>query len=1111
MTDGQISSDSDWTGRTVGGRWEVLELVARGGMASIYRGRDTRLSRDVALKVPRESLLAVPGLRERFQSEIESLTKLSHPSIIQVIDVGDEEGLPYLVLQWLSGDDLAARLAANGPVQPAQLAEWVPHIAAALDYVHGQGFMHRDVKPANILFGDTGNVVLTDMGIVKALGDKPSEFSSAGGTPGSPDYMGPEVAKTKVLSPAYDQYALALTAYEALGGDIPWRGMAEVKALVKKLEAPLPPLPDSVPKGVRDAIARAVDRDPENRFSTCTSFANALVEGIGADGSETKAAPSGPKPSLADAGPVGESAQTRIYSGQITSGGVAAAQAAAEEEKETKRAPARKGGGETRMFRPEDVKKKKNPLLWVGLLLVGAVIAFGVIGNMGKKQQTGPRLPTPTVKLNSPQPDSRTRDADVLVRGTASQHVKKVSVNDEEIALTAMGTFKHTLTLPEDGVHSIKVTVIDSQGQRAETFAKVTLDRAAPEILIDEPKTDLIRTANPQLVVLGHLDDKDGLTRTRWGLFKATDPTPYEVKTAVSVDAETLKFEIQATMSDEGEYVLVIKSADFAGNNSETRMRVILDRTPPTVAITSPAAQTQVRTPGGLYKVACTCDDPEATLTVGDVELKRQDDGTFTGAVEVPAGIREYKPFDLVVNAVDAAGNESSAQVTLERGPDLGVDEPTDNDSTNASSVMVRGFVSDTQSEVTVNDKRVEPNEEGYFEIEVALETEERHRILVKSVDTSGKAREYPVHITRDVSVPTLKVMKPKHWDKPEHEPQGTNDGNRFELEGEVEDVSDVSVYVNGEAAAVDGKRWRIVVYARWGLDAFEIKAIDAAGNESEPYRCLFRLRPPKFKGLRRVTSADDEREIQEYELNKDPTLSFVLVPGGMYTMGAPDSDARALDNERPLRSVRVDRFLLTKAEVTWKQYLKYLETTGETLDEDRRPSEEAYNHPVTGLTWEEASKYCRWAGGRLPREAEWEYAARAGVKENPFTWGRDWLTDKANVRGGPGRLVTVSTSGEPNAFGIYDVLGNAAEWCWDWYDADYYASTTGLQPNPRGPRTGTERVVRGGDFEGGPDEVRLSARRGAKPEPDLEAGETREYLEKIGFRVAIPAPVARR
>ncbi|MCP5065886.1 MAG: formylglycine-generating enzyme family protein, partial [bacterium] len=509
--------------------------------------------------------------------------------------------------------------------------------------------------------------------------------------------------------------------------------------------------------------------------------------------------------------------------------------------------------------------------------------------------------------------------------------------------------------------------------------------------------------------------------------------------------------------------------------------------------------------------VSCTCDDPEATLLVGEVELTRAADGTFGGAVAVPEGTKEYKPFDLIVTARDSAGNESSAKVSVERGPDLGVDEPTDNDSTNLSAVMVRGFVSDTQSEVTVNGQRAEPNQEGYFEIEIPLETEERHRILVKSVDTKGQEREYPVHITRDVSKPTLEIKSPKHWSEAEHEPQGTNDGNPFELEGTVEDVSDVSVYVNGEAAAVDGKRWRMKVHARWGLDAFVIKAVDAAGNESEPFRCLFRLRPPRFKGLRRVTAPDEVRETLEYELNKDPTVSFVLVPGGMYTMGAPDSDARALDSERPLRTIRVDRFLLTKAEITWKQYLKYVKTTGATLDEGRRPSEEAYNHPVTGLTWEEASKYCEWAGGRLPREAEWEYAARAGVKENAFTWGRDWLTDKANVRGGPGRLVTVNTSGEPNAFGIYDVLGNAAEWCWDWYGADYYASTTGLQPNPRGPRDGTERVVRGGDFEGGPDEVRLSARRGVKPAPDADAGESREYLERIGFRVAIPAPVARK
>src|SRR5690349_3622967 len=163
-----------WVGRDLaGGRYRVTAQLGEGGMGSVYRARDANLDADVVVKVPRASLLSDPEFVGRFAREVRALVRLAHPHIVKVTDVGECDGDPFADMQFLPGGSLEQR--QQGPagrrrqLGPQGLAEWLEPVAEALDYIHKQGYVHRDVKPANILFDDHGNAYLGDFGVAKAI------------------------------------------------------------------------------------------------------------------------------------------------------------------------------------------------------------------------------------------------------------------------------------------------------------------------------------------------------------------------------------------------------------------------------------------------------------------------------------------------------------------------------------------------------------------------------------------------------------------------------------------------------------------------------------------------------------------------------------------------------------------------------------------------------------------------------------------------------------------------------------------------------------------------------------------------------------------------------
>lgn len=272
-------------GVTLDGRYCVSSTLGAGGMATVYLATDTRLGRSVVVKMPHTALAAQPDFLARFQREIASLTKIEHPHVVKVHDTGSFGGLPYAVLQHLSGGSLRDRLdKAGGKLEPAAVLPWLLQVAEALDHIHGKGMVHRDVKPGNILYDDAGNVVLADFGIAKAMGHLDTGITTTGVTPGSPGYMAPEVIRGGELGPRYDQFSLAVCVYEALSGRLPHEGTTPLELLTNLIHhsaADLAPLAPGIPPDAVSAVMKAISRDPSKRFATCTDFAKSFQQALG--------------------------------------------------------------------------------------------------------------------------------------------------------------------------------------------------------------------------------------------------------------------------------------------------------------------------------------------------------------------------------------------------------------------------------------------------------------------------------------------------------------------------------------------------------------------------------------------------------------------------------------------------------------------------------------------------------------------------------------------------------------------------------------------------------------------------------------------------------------
>ncbi len=265
------------------GRYEILELIGRGGQAAVYRAYDPTMRREVAIKVLTSAAAVDEKARQRFEREAHTIAALEHPHIVPVYDFGAYEDGLYIVMRLMKGGTLADRLA-HGPLNPAEALEVMRPIAAALDAAHQRGIIHRDIKPGNILFDEYGVAYLSDFGIAR-LGDATASLTGSL-ILGTPYYMSPEqIQGKKPLDGRSDVYALGALLFQMLSGHVPYEGETPAQAILKHLQEPVPKVEEycpDLPEVYQKIIDRAMAKDREQRYPTAGALAAdfaAAVEG----------------------------------------------------------------------------------------------------------------------------------------------------------------------------------------------------------------------------------------------------------------------------------------------------------------------------------------------------------------------------------------------------------------------------------------------------------------------------------------------------------------------------------------------------------------------------------------------------------------------------------------------------------------------------------------------------------------------------------------------------------------------------------------------------------------------------------------------------------------
>jgi eukaryotic-like serine/threonine-protein kinase len=276
--------------RTVDNKYRIEQLIGRGGMGAVYRARDMRLNRLVALKVVRAELLSDSDARRRFRREAQIVARLQHPSIVAVFDYGTfPDGGAYLVMELVRGEDLRRVLQREGRLEPGETMRILTAVCSAIEAAHREGVLHRDLKPENILLpaGDTAAKVL-DFGVAKLVTDEPHQpgndaatvMTAAGMIIGTPAYMAPEQFRATPADGRTDVYSLGVIAYEMLSGELPFGGgsLADVVLAQSRGVPPMPP--DLVPLAAERAILGALSADPDRRPASPQAFAHLLASAM---------------------------------------------------------------------------------------------------------------------------------------------------------------------------------------------------------------------------------------------------------------------------------------------------------------------------------------------------------------------------------------------------------------------------------------------------------------------------------------------------------------------------------------------------------------------------------------------------------------------------------------------------------------------------------------------------------------------------------------------------------------------------------------------------------------------------------------------------------------
>lgn len=262
----------------IANRYEILSLIGQGGMADVYKAKDTILNRIVAIKVLRDKLSQDAMALVRFQREASAASRLSHPNVVDIYDVGEYEGLHYIVMEFIRGRTLKELIAQRGALDVDEAIGIMKQLVSAINHAHENNIIHRDIKPQNVLVKDDGTIKITDFGIAVANGSVQLTFNNT--VMGSAHYLAPETTQGKEPNEQVDIYSLGIVFYELLTGKVPFTGKTPTEIAIKHLRKPMPFVRDfnpNIPQSVENIILKATAKNLSQRYVSCKEMLYDLI------------------------------------------------------------------------------------------------------------------------------------------------------------------------------------------------------------------------------------------------------------------------------------------------------------------------------------------------------------------------------------------------------------------------------------------------------------------------------------------------------------------------------------------------------------------------------------------------------------------------------------------------------------------------------------------------------------------------------------------------------------------------------------------------------------------------------------------------------------------
>lgn len=268
-------------GQKINDRYEVIRSIGEGGMANVYLGYDTILDRNVAIKVLRGDLSNDEKFVRRFQREALSASSLAHPNIVEMYDVGEDDGIYYIVMEYVEGKTLKQLLKKRGTLTLSEAIDIMSQLTDGMAHAHDSYIIHRDLKPQNIMIKDDGQIKITDFGIAMALNS--TQLTQTNSVMGSVHYLPPEQASGKGSTIKSDIYSMGIIFYELLSGSLPFRGDNAVEIALKHMREPLPSLREgnpAIPQSIENIIRKATAKNPKNRYDNARSMHEDLLTAL---------------------------------------------------------------------------------------------------------------------------------------------------------------------------------------------------------------------------------------------------------------------------------------------------------------------------------------------------------------------------------------------------------------------------------------------------------------------------------------------------------------------------------------------------------------------------------------------------------------------------------------------------------------------------------------------------------------------------------------------------------------------------------------------------------------------------------------------------------------